>query len=168
MASRFGAALSWSACCRSGGGIRVRCLVRSLSHRCHSCSHSALARSQTGFRAFASHSSRMCVIDSTSRHIVHVCLCSNPGMAAHLSPIMNALRIVLYGNCCIRDRRMVFLGCSISWRRPPGLLGTVYFFYCVLRISDVLYRVWAWGSRSFPYDALVCCRVNYPNIKQFT
>jgi hypothetical protein len=45
-------------------------------HLCHSCGHSSLARFHISSRAFALHSSKMCVIDSSVLQILHIALVS--------------------------------------------------------------------------------------------
>jgi hypothetical protein len=104
-----------------------------LGHRCHSCGHSSLAFFQIIFLALALHSSRMCCIDSTFLQVRHSCLCSSPRTFFHLSPIMKALCIVLYRNCCTRGLRI-------------GRFPAAWFRLSVFKLSHMVHTSLLWWS----------------------
>ena len=102
-----------------------------MGHSCHSRGQCSSAFLHIRSLAFALHSSMMCCIVSTdpSRHVLQNCLCSRPRTSFHLSPIMNALCIALYRNCCILVHRigrfrLLHIVMVVSWVLLVSLIAS--------------------------------------------
>ncbi len=76
---------------------------------CCLCGHISFIFSHINWQAVLLHLRRMCCIDSILSHSEQIALSLYPGTLFHLLPILYALCIVLYRNCCTHGLNTSFL-----------------------------------------------------------